>query len=90
LEGGQSCPPHKTKLTHCLRITFRTEGDVPRRLLALVTAQNLLYRALQVVVAQHPKLCEGPDYAQELLKRPTGLLWFRRMLCIIRPRSEGI
>jgi len=43
-----------------------------------------------VVITDFTGLCEGPDYAQELLKRPTGLLWFRRMLCIIRPRSEGI
>src|SRR5579863_5022803 len=38
-----------------LESPMRTKGDQPIRLLSLVAAQNLLHRALQVVVTQSPE-----------------------------------
>ena len=46
-----------------LKTPVRAEGDQPLGLLPLVPAQNLLHRALQVVVAQPPK------HAAEIAKR---------------------
>ena len=39
----------------CSILPVRTKRDETRRQLALLAAQNLLYRARQVIVAKHPK-----------------------------------
>src|ERR1019366_2837561 len=46
----------------CLESPVRAEGDQALRLLPLMAAQNLLHRALQVVVAQ------AAEHATEIVK----------------------
>src|SRR5450759_3357025 len=46
----------------CLKAPVRADGDQTLRLLSLMAAQNLLHRALQVVVAQ------AAEYATEIVK----------------------
>ena len=46
-----------------LKAPVRAEGDQALRLLPLMAAQNLLHRALQVVVAQ------APEHPTEIAKR---------------------
>jgi hypothetical protein len=47
----------------CLKAPVRAEGDQAFRLLSLMAAQNLLHRALQVVVAQ------ATEHATKVVKR---------------------
>src|SRR5437660_1701671 len=59
-----------------LKSPVRAERDEPRRLLALVSPQDFLYRALQVVVTQHPK------YAAKMRKRQLVRFQKRLLGCV--------
>ena len=63
----------------CLKAPVRAEGDQAFRLLAMMAAQNLLHRTLQVVVSQDSK------YSTEIEKR-SFMRFQKRLLADAPPK----